>query len=82
MTCILYVTIILCGYGSCAVKIINCCILGRYDCTVAKSAIPVYTVIYTTEICVYISQKYIIHKYKMKAFYNRTYSSNKCLHGL
>ena len=33
-------------------------------------------------ISVYISQKYIMHKYKMKAFYNRTYSSNKLLREL
>jgi hypothetical protein len=57
--------------------IINCSIFGRYECTVAKSAI--YIVIYTMEVSVYISQIYIIHKYKMKAFYNRTYSSNKFL---
>ena len=31
------------------------------------------------EVSVYISQIYIIHKYKMKAFYNKTYSSNKLL---
>ena len=70
-------TIILCRYGSVAQLIINCSIFGRYECTVAKSAI--YIVIYTMEVSVYISQIYIIHKYKMKAFYNRTYSSNKFL---
>ena len=52
----------------------------RYDCTLAKSAI--YFVIDTMEVCVYISQKYIIHKYKMKAF-NRTCSdihqTNSCV---
>jgi hypothetical protein len=40
--------------------------IPRYDCTLAKSAI--YFVIDTMEVCVYISQNYIIHKYKMKAF--------------
>ena len=43
-----------------------------YDCTVAKSAI--YFVIETMEVCVYISQTYIIHKYKMKAFKVAPYS--------
>ena len=32
--------------------------IHRYDCTLAKSAI--YFVIDTMEVCVYISQKYII----------------------
>ena len=54
--------------------------IPMYDCILAKSAI--YFVIDTMEVCVYISQKYIIHKYKMKAF-NRTYSdihqTNSCV---
>ena len=45
--------------------------IHRCDCTLAKSAI--YFVIDTMEVCVHISQKYVIHKYKMKAF-NRKYS--------
>ena len=62
---------------SCAADYKLYSIFGRYECTVARSAI--YIVIYTMEVSVYISQIYIIHKYKMKAFYNKTYSSNKFL---